>query len=68
MTVQDWLGKDNKLGIDIWCKKYQRGTETFDEWLERVSGGDEEVANLIREKKFILPYFFSPLSRSRQAA
>ena len=53
MTVQDWLGKDNELGIDIWCKKYQRGTETFDEWLERVSGGDEEVANLIREKKFL---------------
>lgn len=53
MTVQDWLGKDNQLGIDIWCKKYQRGTETFDEWLDRVSGGNLEVKQLIVEKKFL---------------
>ena len=31
MTVQDWLGKDNELGIDIWCRKYQYGDETFEE-------------------------------------
>ena len=30
MTVQDWLGKDNELGIDIWCRKYQFEDETFD--------------------------------------
>ena len=22
MTVEEWLGYDNKLGIDIWYKKY----------------------------------------------
>ena len=53
MIVQDWLGKDNQLGIDIWTKKYQRNNETFDEWVKRVSGGDKEVAKLIMEKKFL---------------
>lgn len=53
MTVQEWLGKDNQLGIDIWSKKYQFENETFDEWIERVSGGDTAVATFIREKKFL---------------
>lgn len=53
MLVQDWLGKDNKLGIDIWEKKYQYNNESFDEWIERVSGGDKDVAKLILEKKFL---------------
>ena len=53
MDVREWLGENNQLGIDIWCKKYQRGEETFEEWLHRVSGGDSEVANLILEKKFL---------------
>lgn len=53
MTVQDWLGKDNQLGIDIWTKKYQFENETFDEWLDRVSGGDEDVKKLIISKKFL---------------
>lgn len=53
MIVQDWLGEDNKLGIDIWTKKYQYENETFDEWLDRVSNKDEEVKSLILEKKFL---------------
>lgn len=53
MTVQDWLGKDNELGIDIWCRKYQYENETFEEWLDRVSNGNEAVKNLIKEKKFL---------------
>ena len=53
MTVQEWLGTDNQLGIDIWSKKYQFDNETFDEWIERVSCGDTAVATLIREKKFL---------------
>ena len=52
-TVEEWLGKDNKLGIDIWEKKYRHDDETFNEWLDRVSGGDEEVAKLIKNKKFL---------------
>ena len=53
MNVQDWLGQDNQLGVDIWKKKYQRNNETFDQWVERVSGGDSEVAELILNKKFL---------------
>ena len=53
MRIEQWLGKDNQLGIDIWKKKYQQNNESFDEWLDRVSGGNEEVKELIREKKFL---------------
>lgn len=53
MTVEQWLGEDNKLGADIWHRKYQKNDETFDEWLDRVSGNDEDVKNLIIKKKFL---------------
>lgn len=53
MTIEQWLGKDNQLGIDIWEKKYRYGNESFDEWLDRVSGGNPEVKKLIKEKKFL---------------
>ena len=53
MTVEEWLGKDNQLGIDIWKKKYQRNDETFDEWLDRVSGGDKDVRKMIENKEFL---------------
>lgn len=52
-TVEEWLGKDNTLGIDIWRKKYQYNNEMFPEWIERVSGGDDEIADLIEDKKFL---------------
>lgn len=53
MTIQEWLGKDNKLGQDIWEKKYRYNNESFDKWMDRVSGGNEDVKNLIVKKKFI---------------
>lgn len=53
MTVEQWLGKDNSLGIDIWNRKYRKNNETFDEWLDRVSGNNEAIKALIIEKKFI---------------
>lgn len=53
MTVQEWLGTDNQLGIDIWTNKYQYENETFDEWLDRVSGGNQTIQRLILEKKFL---------------
>ena len=53
MTVEQWLGKDNQLGIDIWHRKYQRNGESFDQWLDRVSGGDVQVKQLIKSKKFL---------------
>ena len=51
--LQEWLGEDNDIGRDIWHHKYQYNDETFDEWLDRVSGGDEELRQLIAERKFL---------------
>lgn len=53
MTELEWLGKDNQLGIDIWKRKYQYNNETFDEWLNRISNGNESIKQLIIEKKFL---------------
>lgn len=53
MEVKEWLGSDNQLGIDIWKNKYQFENETFDQWLDRISGGDDELKKLIIEKKFL---------------
>lgn len=53
MTEKEWLGEENQLGQDIWQKKYQQNGETFEEWLERVSAGNKEIAEYIREKKFL---------------
>lgn len=53
MTVQEWLGYDNQLGVDIWERKYRYENETFDEWITRVSGRNETIAELIKEKKFL---------------
>lgn len=53
MRIEDWLGEDNKLGIDIWHKKYQRNGETFDQWLDRVSINNQYIRNLIIQKKFL---------------
>ena len=30
MTVEQWLGPDNKIGIDIWKRKYQHNNESFE--------------------------------------
>ena len=53
MNVKEWLGESNTLGIDIWNKKYRFNNETFDEWLDRVSGNDERIKQLIIDKKFL---------------
>lgn len=51
--LEEWLGEDNQIGIDIWEKKYRYNNESFDEWVDRVSGGDEDVKELILSKKFL---------------
>ena len=51
MELRDW--QLTKLGEDIWTKKYQQNGESFSNWLHRVSGGDEQVAQLIVDKKFL---------------
>ena len=53
MEIEEWLGEDNQLGIDIWQKKYCYNGETFDNWLDRVSEGDAEIREMIRQKKFL---------------
>ena len=53
MKVQEWLGENNKLGIDIWNKKYCNNNESFDEWLDRVSNKNIELKQLILDKKFL---------------
>ena len=54
MTVQEWLGNDNKLGQDIRVRKYQFNGETFEQWLDRVYGRTEDITQLIKGKKFLL--------------
>ena len=53
MDEKEWLGSGNQLGIDIWKKKYCFENENFEEWITRISGGNKEVAQLIREQKFL---------------
>lgn len=53
MRVEEWLGKDNRLGIDIWNKKYRYNNETFDEWLDRVSAGNTNIKKMIINKEFL---------------
>lgn len=51
--LEEWLGEENQIGIDIWEKKYRYNNESFDEWVDRVSGGDEDIKGLILSKKFL---------------
>lgn len=51
MRIEEWL--NTELGIEIWKKKYRYKDESFEEWLDRVSGKDENVKQLIRDKKFL---------------
>lgn len=53
MDIKQWLGEENKLGQDIWERKYQYKGESFDEWLNRISNGNEELKQLIIDKKFL---------------
>ena len=43
----------NVLQTAIWENKYRYNGESFDQWIERVSGGNKKVGKLIRQKKFI---------------
>lgn len=53
MEIIEWLGKENKLGLDIWEKKYKYNGENFETWLNRISGGDRELKEMIVRKEFI---------------
>jgi len=51
LKIEQWLTE--QLGKDIWDNKYRFKTESFDEWVDRVSAGNEETKRLIYEKKFL---------------
>lgn len=53
MTVEEWLGAENQLGIDIWKKKYCNEGESFDGWLDRISGGNPKIRDLMAQRKFL---------------
>lgn len=48
---QGWVMTE--LQRDIYQQKYRLGDEDFDEFLERVSGGNQEIKKYIRDKKFL---------------
>ena len=54
--VFDWLDcqtEVNEIPYQIWNNKYRYGSENFQQWLDRVSNGDEEIKRLIKEQKFL---------------
>ena len=53
MDIETWLGENNQLGIDIWNKKYCYNGESFDEWLDRITVGDDNIRKMILEQKFL---------------
>ena len=52
MTVEEWLGKENQLGTDIWTKKYRNEGEDFEAWVQRISGGMKKSGNTSKTKSF----------------
>lgn len=52
MTIQEWVNNED-LPVTIWEKKYRTNNESFDQWLDRVSGGEPDVRALIEAQKFI---------------
>lgn len=52
MKVEEWLN-GNQLSCTIFEKKYRDKEESLEEFFGRVSGGVEEVKELIKQKKFI---------------
>ena len=48
-TAYSWLN-GNQLSYDIWSKKYRNDNEDFEHWLDRVSGGNTYVRQLIKGK------------------
>lgn len=52
LTIEEWTN-NNDLAISIFNHKYKNGNETFMETIDRISGGNEEIKQLILEKKFL---------------
>ena len=50
-TEENWFMTE--LQKDIWLKKYKTGDENFEEFFERVSGGNKEIKECMLQKKFL---------------
>lgn len=50
-NINNWL--HSELALNIWSRKYQFEGESFEQWLDRVSGGDKDLKELIFDKKFL---------------
>ena len=48
-TIEEWVG-NNQLSIDIINKKYLQNGESFDEWCNRITNGNEDYKKLFIEK------------------
>lgn len=68
MTEKEWLGSENQLGIDIWKNKYCYENENFEHWLDRICGGDKEVIELVKAKKFCSAEGFSQTAGFKMTA
>ena len=53
MTKEKTIWEMNELQKNIWESKYEYNNEGFDNWVDRVSGGNKKIAKLIKEKKFL---------------
>ncbi len=51
LREQGWVMSD--LQRDIYEKKYRYDSESFDEFLDRVSGGNNPIKKAIKDKKFM---------------
>ena len=43
----------NEFQMKIFMDKYQYNNENFEEFIERISAGNKDIAKLIEEKKFL---------------
>ena len=48
---ENWF--ETELQKDIWSKKYCHNGESFDEFFERVSGGNKNIKSYMIDKKFL---------------
>ena len=54
MNWEEWLGKDNELGLNIANKKYRHNNESFEDFVKRACNNNEDLMQLYREKKALL--------------
>jgi ribonucleoside-diphosphate reductase alpha chain len=48
---KQWVNEG--LPLSIWKRKYQFRNETFEEFFDRVSGGNEKIRKIIKNKEFL---------------